>query len=246
MAEAQLPAHLPLAIRLESSALADAVAGIPGVLSCRLEKGEVVAHGRADAVFEIMTVLRHDPRFSFEQMVDLCGVDWPSRTPRFDVVYNLLSVTLNQRVRVVIPTESEDAVASIHRIWPVATWWEREAWDLFGIVFSGQPDLRRILTDYGFEGHPLRKDFPLTGYVEVRYDEDRKQVTYDKVRLTQEFRSFDFLSPWEGMTSLPGDEKAHETRMEGGYGVAAPSGPAGAIAPAPGPADPRLATGVKP
>ncbi len=228
------------------AALAEAVTGVAGVLSCRLEKGEVVAHGRTDSVFEIMSVLRHDPRFSFELMVDVCGVDWPNRPLRFDLVYNLLSVTLNQRVRVVVETDAETAVPSVHGIWPSATWWEREAWDLFGIVFSNQPDLRRILTDYGFEGHPLRKDFPLTGYVEVRYDEDRKQVAYDKVRLTQEFRSFDFLSPWEAMTTLPGDEKAHEVRAEGGYGAAAPSGPSGAIAAAPGPANPRPAAGVKP
>jgi len=228
------------------TALAQAVAGVAGVLSCQVEKGEVVAHCHIESVAEIMMALRHDQRFSCELMVDLCGVDWPNRTPRFDVVYNLLSVTLNHRIRLVAPTDADTPVPSIHGIWPAATWWEREAWDLFGIVFSGQPDLRRILTDYGFEGHPLRKDFPLTGYVEVCYDEDRKQVAYDKVRLTQEFRSFDFLSPWEGMTTLPGDEKAHEVRTEGGYGSAAPSGPAAAIAPAPGPADPRLAAGVKP
>ena len=131
---------------------------------------------------------------------------------RFDVVYNLLSVSLNQRLRVIVTTDESTPVPSVHTVWPVATWWEREAWDLFGIVFSGQPDLRRILTDYGFEGHPLRKDFPLTGYVEVRYDEDRKAVVYEPVRLTQDFRSFDFLSPWEAITTLPGDEKVHTAR----------------------------------
>ncbi len=145
--------------------------------------------------------------------MDLCGVDWPERPQRFDVVYNLLSVSLNHRVRVVIQTDEQSPVPSIHRIWPVATWFEREAWDLFGIVFSGQPDLRRILTDYGFSGHPLRKDFPLTGYVEVRYDEERKQVVNEPVSLTQDFRNFDFISPWEGMTTLPGDEKAHTDRI---------------------------------
>ena len=126
---------------------------------------------------------------------------------RFDVIYNLLSVSLNQRLRVIIATDETTPVASVHTIWPVATWWEREAWDLYGIIFSGQPDLRRILTDYGFEGHPLRKDFPLTGYVEVRYDAERGQVIYEPVKLTQDFRNFDFLSPWEAMTTLPGDEK---------------------------------------
>jgi NADH-quinone oxidoreductase subunit C len=144
--------------------------------------------------------------------MDICGVDWPQRAERFDVVYNLLSVSLNQRLRVIVTTDESAAVPSVHTVWPVATWWEREAWDLFGIVFSGQPDLRRILTDYGFEGHPLRKDFPLTGYVEVRYDEDRKAVVYEPVHLTQDFRSFDFLSPWEAITTLPGDEKVHAAR----------------------------------
>jgi len=190
--------------------LQPALAGLPGVISVTLEKDELVIHAERDSIVALMTALRDDPRCRFEQMMDLCGVDWPERTPRFEVVYNLLSVALNHRVRVVVTTDAVAPVPSIHLIWPVATWWEREAWDLYGIVFSGQPDLRRILTDYGFEGHPLRKDFPLTGYVEVRYDEDRKQVIYEPVRLTQDFRNFDFLSPWEAMTSLPGDEKAHE------------------------------------
>jgi NADH-quinone oxidoreductase subunit C len=203
-------------------ALAAEVKTIPGVATCRLEKGELVAHARADSIVEVCAALRDDPRFAFEQLMDLCGVDWPERGEgRFDVVYNLLSVSLNQRIRVVVVTDEATPVPSVCGLWPVATWWEREAWDLFGIVFSGQPDLRRILTDYGFEGHPLRKDFPLTGYVEVRYDEDRKQVVYEPVKLTQEFRSFDFLSPWEAMTTLPGDEKAHETRAEGKLGAAA-------------------------
>ena len=142
------------------------------------------------------------------------------------MVYNLLSVSLNQRVRVVVLTEADKPVPSVHSLWPSATWWEREAWDLFGIVFSGQPDMRRILTDYGFEGHPLRKDFPLTGYVEVRYDEDRKQVVYEPVKLTQDFRSFDFLSPWEAMTTLPGDEKVFTERAEQAKAGAAKMGPA--------------------
>jgi len=195
--------------------LAEQIATIPGVLGVSVEKGEVVARARADAMLSIATTLRDDSRFAFEQLIDLCGVDWPERAERFDVVYNLLSVSLNQRVRVIVATDETTPVASVHGVWPVATWWEREAWDLFGIVFSGQPDLRRILTDYGFEGHPLRKDFPLTGYVEVRYDEDRKQVVYEPVRLTQDFRSFDFLSPWEAITTLPGDEKAQAARKEG-------------------------------
>jgi NADH-quinone oxidoreductase subunit C len=187
--------------------LAQAVGSVRGVYGCHIEGGELVVRAARDSLTTLMTTLRDDPRFAFEQMMDLCGVDWPERGERFDVVYNLLSVTLNQRVRVIVTTDAATPVPSIHTVWPVATWWEREAWDLFGIVFSGQPDLRRILTDYGFEGHPLRKDFPLTGYVEVRYDEDRKQVVNEPVRLTQDFRTFDFLSPWEAMTTLPGDEK---------------------------------------
>jgi len=191
-------------------ALAEAARSLPGVTGVAIELGEVVAHAGRDGLVSLMTMLRDDPRFAFEQVMDICGVDWPQRPERFEVVYNLLSVSLNQRLRVIVPTGELLPVPSVHGVWPVATWWERETWDLFGVVFSGQPDLRRILTDYGFEGHPLRKDFPMTGYVEVRYDEDRKQVIYEPVKLTQDFRSFDFLSPWEAMTSLPGDEKAHK------------------------------------
>nr|WP_239002640.1 NADH-quinone oxidoreductase subunit C [Rhodovastum atsumiense] len=195
--------------------MAEAVATLPGVIRTFLEKGEPVAVVQRDVLVGVMTTLRDDPRFALEQCMDVCGVDWPDRAERFDVVYNLLSVSLNQRLRVIVTTDEQTPVPSVCGVWPAATWWERETWDLFGIVFSGQPDLRRILTDYGFEGHPLRKDFPLTGYVEVRYDEDRKQVVYEPVRLTQDWRSFDFLSPWEGMTTLPGDEKAREKRAVG-------------------------------
>lgn len=187
--------------------LAALVAALPGVTGTSIEHGEVVATASRDAVLPLMTVLRDHPGCAFEQVMDICGVDWPQRAARFDVVYNLLSVSKNQRLRVIVATDESSPVASVHTVWPVATWWEREAWDLFGIVFSGQPDLRRILTDYGFEGHPLRKDFPLTGYVEVRYDAERGQVIYEPVKLTQDFRNFDFLSPWEAMTTLPGDEK---------------------------------------
>jgi NADH-quinone oxidoreductase subunit C len=193
-------------------ALAREVGSIAGVQDVRLERDEVVADVGRDDLVAAMTTLRDDQRFSFEQCMDICGVDWPDRPERFDVVYNLLSVSLNQRLRVIVTTDETTPVASVHEIWPSATWWERECWDLFGILFSGQPDLRRILTDYGFEGHPLRKDFPLTGHVEVRYDEDRKQVVYEPVRLTQEWRSFDFISPWEGEVTLPGDEKVHAHR----------------------------------
>jgi NADH-quinone oxidoreductase subunit C len=194
--------------------LGQAVAAIPGVTGFRIEHNELVADAARDSLIEVVMALRDDPRFAFEQVMDICGVDWPDRPERFDVVYNLLSVSLNQRVRVIVTTDAATPVPSVCSVWPAATWWEREAWDLFGIVFDGQPDLRRILTDYGFEGHPLRKDFPLTGYVEVRYDEDRKQVIYEPVVLTQDFRSFDFLSPWEAMTTLPGDEKVFTERAE--------------------------------
>jgi NADH-quinone oxidoreductase subunit C len=195
--------------------LAGIVASLPGVAGTAIEKGEVVAHAARDSLVALMTALRDREDCAFEQVMDIAGVDWPQRTERFDVVYNLLSVSLNQRLRVVVTTDEQAPVPSVHGIWPVATWWEREAWDLYGIVFSGQPDLRRILTDYGFEGHPLRKDFPLTGYVEVRYDPERGQVVYEPVKLTQDFRNFDFLSPWEAMTTLPGDEKV-APRKQGG------------------------------
>jgi NADH-quinone oxidoreductase subunit C len=196
--------------------LAGQVAALPGVSRVWFQHGEMVADAARDGLLTLMLALRDDPRFAFEQVMDICGVDWPERAERFDVVYNLLSVSLNRRLRVVVTTDDTVPVPSVHTVWPVATWWEREAWDLFGIVFSGQPDLRRILTDYGFEGHPLRKDFPLTGHVEVRYDDERKQVVYEKVKLVQDFRSFDFLSPWEAMTSLPGDEKARGNDGSGG------------------------------
>ena len=195
-----------------AAVLARAVGTLPGVTASRVDLGEAVALAGREGLAALMTTLRDDPRFAFEQLMDICGVDWPDRAERFEVVYNLLSVSLNQRLRVIVTTDETAPVPSVHGVWPVATWWERECWDLFGITFSGQPDLRRILTDYGFEGHPMRKDFPLTGYVEVRYDEDRKQVIYEPVKLTQDFRRFDFISPWEAITTLPGDEKVYGER----------------------------------
>ncbi len=198
-----------------AASLAVEIAGsLPGVRTTSVDRGELVIHAELDHLLALMKVLRDDRRFGFEQMMDLCGVDFPDRARRFDVVYNLLSVSRNQRVRVIVTTDGTAPVPSVHGLWPSATWWERECYDLFGVLFSGQPDLRRILTDYGFEGHPLRKDFPLTGFVEVRYDEDQKRVVYEPVRLSQEFRSFDFESPWEGVVTLPGDEKAHEARRD--------------------------------
>ena len=188
----------------------DAVASLPGVFGARRELGELVVYAAPADAYALLARLRDD--FAFAQVMDICGVDFPERAARFDVVYNLLSVTRNARIRVVLQTSGAAPIASVSALWPSATWWEREIWDLFGISFEGLADHRRILTDYGFEGHPLRKDFPLTGYVEVHYDEERKSVVYDKVKLTQEFRNFDFLSPWEGMTTLPGDEKARGER----------------------------------
>jgi NADH-quinone oxidoreductase subunit C len=174
---------------------------------------ELVVQAEREMLPALMLLLRDDPRFAFEQCMDICGVDYPDRPNRFEVVYNLLSLSRNKRLRVVVETDEATPVPSVCGIWPSATWYEREAWDMFGIVFSDQPDLRRILTDYGFEGHPLRKDFPLTGFVELRYDPERGQVVYEPVKLAQEYRSFDFLSPWEAMTTLPGDEKVHLNRI---------------------------------
>lgn len=197
------------------AALATTIAtGFAGVSRAGLEGGELVVHASRDSLIGLLTALRDDSRTLCEQAMDICGVDWPERAERFDIVYNLLSVSLNHRVRVIVTTDEVTPVPSASGIWPSATWWEREVWDLYGVRFDGLADHRRILTDYGFEGHPLRKDFPLTGYVELRYDEDRKQVVYEPVKLTQDFRNFQFLSPWEGMTTLPGDEKAHLARSE--------------------------------
>jgi NADH-quinone oxidoreductase subunit C len=160
------------------------------------------------AIVEVVTALRDDPQLKFISFIDVCGVDWPEREKRFDVVYHLLSPTKNHRVRIKVAVDADTAVPSISDVFPGATWFEREAYDLYGVLFSGNPDFRRILTDYGFRGHPLRKDFPLTGFVEVRYDTEQKRVIYEPVKLAQEFRNFDFLSPWEGTDYvLPGDEK---------------------------------------
>jgi NADH-quinone oxidoreductase subunit C len=188
-----------------SAALPAAVSGTEirhRELSLRVERA---------ALADVLRFLRDDPKCRFTVLCDICGVDFPDRPLRFEVVYILLSMSLNQRIRLKIETDENDPVPSATGLFSCAGWWEREAWDLYGIYFADNPDLRRILTDYGFEGHPLRKDFPLTGYVELRYDEQQKRVVYEPVRLQQEFRSFDFLSPWEGMDKiLPGDEKAGE------------------------------------
>jgi NADH-quinone oxidoreductase subunit C len=179
------------------------------VSSYDIARGELTLTARREAIIRVLTFLRNDANCQFRQLLDVAGVDYPDREERFDVVYHLLSMRQNQRVRVKVATSETTPVPSVTGVFSSAGWWEREAWDLYGIFFSDHPDLRRILTDYGFEGHPLRKDFPLTGYVELRYDDEQKRVVYEPVKLTQEFRSFDFLSPWEGI-SLPGDEKAGE------------------------------------
>jgi len=172
--------------------------------------GELTLVAPRDRIVEVMTALRD--QFGFQQLLDLCGVDYPDRKERFEVVYHLMSLTRNARLRVKVSTDEVQPVPSIIAVYPAANWFEREAYDMYGMLFSGHPDLRRLLTDYGFEGHPLRKDFPMTGYVEVRYDEEQRRVVYEPVKLTQEFRTFDFLSPWEGAEYpapvLPGDEKA--------------------------------------
>jgi NADH-quinone oxidoreductase subunit C len=178
---------------------------------------ELNLHAQADRIVELLTLLRDSPLFRFQQLVDITAVDYPDRAKRFDVVYHLLSLTRNQRVRITLQTDEDTPVPSVVSAYPSADWYEREVFDMFGVFFSDHPDLRRILTDYGFNGYPLRKDFPMTGYVEVRYDEELKRVIYEPVKLPQEFRQFDFLSPWEGAAYvpgqgthyvLPGDEKA--------------------------------------
>ncbi|MFK8251587.1 NADH-quinone oxidoreductase subunit C [Ancylobacter terrae] len=174
-----------------------------------LAYGELTVTAAASQVIKVLTFLRDDPSCRFVGFIDICGVDWPKREMRFDVVYHLLSPTLNARIRVKVETDETTPVASATPVFPGAFWFEREAYDMYGILFSGHPELRRLLTDYGFDGHPLRKDFPTTGFVEVRYDDERKRVVYEPVKLAQEFRNFDFLSPWEGPDYvLPGDEKA--------------------------------------
>ena len=171
--------------------------------------GELTVLIVRDALVDVITGLRDDPELAYDQLMDLSGADYPARVCRFDVNYHLLSLTKNRRLRVKLHTDESLAVPSLTSIYPVAGWFEREVWDLFGVQFDGNPDMRRIVTDYGFQGHPLRRDFPMTGYVELRYSEEHKRVIYEPVKLAQDFRNFDFLSPWEGTDYvLPGDEKA--------------------------------------
>ncbi len=197
-----------------SEALKDLAAYLSEKLDRQIEEtaivhGELTLHVAADDIMTVLGFLRRDVQCQFVSIIDICGVDYPARRRRFDVVYHLMSPRQNQRIRIKVQTDEETPVPSVTGVYPGADWFEREAYDLYGILFSGHPDLRRILTDYGFEGHPLRKDFPLTGFVEVRYDNEAKRVIYEPVELKQEFRNFDFLSPWEGTDYvLPGDEKA--------------------------------------
>ena len=196
------------------SELADLVAERLGnaVVSSEIAHGELTVTVARERVVPAVRALRDDQQLRFECLIDICGVDWPGRARRFDVVYHFLSPRQNQRIRLKLQTEEDAAVPSLVDVFPSANWFEREAFDLYGILFSGHPDLRRILTDYGFRGHPLRKDFPLTGYVEVRYDDEKKKVVYEPVKLAQEFRAFDYESPWEGAEYvLPGDEKASQS-----------------------------------
>jgi NADH-quinone oxidoreductase subunit C len=185
-------------------------AALPGaVTGFGVAHGELTLTAVAKDIVKVATFLRDDERCQFLSFVDITAIDWPARERRFDVVYHLLSPKRNLRIRVKIEVDERTPVPSIIDVFPGANWFEREAYDLYGVLFSGHPDMRRLLTDYGFEGHPLRKDFPLTGFVEVRYDDEQKRVVYEPVQLTQEFRNFDFLSPWEGPEYLlPGDEKA--------------------------------------
>jgi len=189
--------------------VADAIAKVLGdrIVEISEHVGEIGVTVRRETLVGAMLALRD--RLEYQQLMEIAGVDWPDRPERFEVVYCLLSLTRNHRIRVHVTANEDTPVPSVTSIWPVAGWLEREVYDMYGVLFDGNPDLRRILTDYGFRGHPQRKDFPLSGYVELRYSEERKRVVYEPVRLAQDFRSFDFLSPWEGAVyHLPGDEKA--------------------------------------
>jgi len=192
-------------------ALGEAVsAALPGAVSgSAVAYGELTVSADASRIVDVLRFLRDDPACQFACIIDITAVDWPAREKRFDVVYHLLSPRKNQRIRVKVETDETTPVSSIISVFPGAEWFERELYDMYGVLITGHPDMRRLLTDYGFDGHPLRKDFPLTGFVEVRWDDQLKRVVYDPVRLAQEFRNFDFLSPWEGTDYvLPGDEKA--------------------------------------
>ncbi len=213
--EVAAPEPLPALALLGQHIQANTGGAVQGVM---LAYGELTLLAERERIVDLLKFLRDDPACRFQQLVDICGVDYPERSRRFDVVYHLLSLTKNHRIRIKVQTDEDTPVPTTVSVYPSADWFEREAFDMFGIFFDGHPDLRRLLTDYGFHGYPLRKDFPMTGYVEVRYDDELKRVVYEPVKLTQEFRQFDFLSPWEGAKdamagtgydyTIPGDEKA--------------------------------------
>jgi len=186
-------------------------AALPGAITAqKIDRGELTVETTTEHIINVLTYLRENPACPFEELIDICGVDRPSREKRFDVVYHLLSVSRNARIRVKVRIDEATPVPSAAELYPAASWFERETFDMYGVTFSGHPDMRRILTDYGFSGYPLRKDFPLTGYVEVHYDEEQKRVVYRPVKLVQEFRDFDFMSPWEGAPYiLPNGGKAN-------------------------------------
>ena len=208
-------------MKLSDSELGDFAAHIVAasggaVTETVIAHGELTLLAKADEIAPLLAYLRDDPRCLFTTLIDICGVDYPERAKRFDVVYHLLSMKKNHRVRVKIQADEQTPVTSVVSLFPAANWFEREAFDMYGILFSGHPDLRRLLTDYGFQGYPLRKDFPLTGHVEVRYDPEQQRVVYEPVKLQQAYRNFDFMSPWEGIPqTLPGDEKAARSDQTG-------------------------------
>ena len=205
------------------------------VIAVKEHAGEITLTVKRDEIVNVLKVLRDIPGLEYQQLMEMAGVDYPDRPERFEVVYQLLSLTKNRRLRVKVSTDEATPVPTVTTLWPVAGWLEREVYDMYGVTFAGNPDLRRILTDYGFEGFPQRKDFPLTGHVELRYSEAEKRVIYEPVSLPQDFRTFDFLMPWEGPEyRLPGDEKAF-----------VPEEP-GAPSPAPAPPTPPLETKAKP
>ncbi|HUO21431.1 MAG TPA: NADH-quinone oxidoreductase subunit C [Caulobacteraceae bacterium] len=215
--QTETPAEAPVPPLVALGQLIQANSG-GAVYGFKVAYGELTLLAERARICEVLKYLRDDPDCRFQQLVDLCGADYPERAKRFDVVYHLLSLTKNHRIRVKVQTDEDTPVPTAVSVYPNADWFERETFDMYGVFFDGHPDLRRLLTDYGFHGYPLRKDFPMTGYVEVRYDDELKRVVYEPVKLTQEFRQFDFLSPWEGARSalpgqgyeyiIPGDEKA--------------------------------------
>jgi NADH-quinone oxidoreductase subunit C len=223
----KLAPHVP---RMASDeGVIEAVSAVLGdaLLEARSEVGEITLTVRRESIVEVCRALRDTPGLEYQQLMDIAGVDYPERPERFEVNYQLLSLTMNRRIRVKVLTDEQTPVPSIVSLWPVVGWFEREAFDMYGIYFKGNPDLRRILTDYGFEGFPFRKDFPLTGHVEMRYSEAEKRVIYEPVSLPQDFRTFDFLMPWEGPEyQLPGDEKAKGEAPGAPTSAAAPGGPA--------------------